>query len=83
MMCANRAFLRTPEVEQHGELLCVVAAGLLGIFMLNEIILCQYRQVAVNDGGPQFCQLDNNLALYSGILLDYVVSRPDSRTKTL
>ena len=69
---------------EDGELLCVVApCGLLGIFMLNEILLCQYRQVAVNGGGPQFCQLDNNLALYSGILLDDVVSRPDSRTKTL
>lgn len=68
---------------EDGELLCVVAAGLLGIFMLNEILLYQYRQVAVNGGRPQFCQLDNNLALYSGILLDDVVSRPDSRTKTL
>ena len=66
-----------------GGLFYVVAAGLLGILMLNEILLCQYRQVTVNGGGSQFCQLDYHLALYTGILLDNVVGRPDCRTKTL
>lgn len=70
-------------IMEGGRLFYVVAASLLGIFMLNEILLCQERQVTVNGGEPQFCQLNNYLALYSGILPNDIVCCPDSRANTL